>query len=336
MLTDFGNEQRMVDAVCGQIKFGSEKKVWYIWNTKIGKWEEDITGKVHEVVKFVFRNIREVEVADMVSRAEKITDEIKRNELKEIAGAYTNFALKCQNPAKIKACLDLCQTNKNFAILSSEFDKNSNLLNFNNGTLNLTTGEFYTHKKDDMITKTVGYDYDSGAKCPKFEAFISSLFDSNKEKDKLVRYLKMAFGLCLTGDTHHQVIQMCVGSGSNGKSALLGSIQQVFGEYGSYLNGDSLTENRKGQIREDIANLEGKRFVYASENTKGSKLDNELLKQLSGGSKDVIQVRRLYGHYFNLYPQCKIFWAFNHAPYISDMTLGLWRRIKIIPFEGKE
>jgi putative DNA primase/helicase len=56
-----------------------------------------------------------------------------------------------------------------------------------------------------------------------------------------------------------------------------------------------------------------------------------LLKQLTGGSK--ITCRFLYGDEFEYTPEFKIWVATNHKPVIRGTDVGIWRRIKLIPFE---
>jgi putative DNA primase/helicase len=61
------------------------------------------------------------------------------------------------------------------------------------------------------------------------------------------------------------------------------------------------------------------------------RLNEGLLKQLTGGSK--ITCRFLYGDEFEYTPEFKIWVATNHKPVIRGTDVGIWRRIKLIPFE---
>jgi putative DNA primase/helicase len=55
------------------------------------------------------------------------------------------------------------------------------------------------------------------------------------------------------------------------------------------------------------------------------------LKQITGGSK--ITCRFLYGDEFEYTPEFKLWIATNHKPVIRGTDLGIWRRIRMIPFE---
>jgi len=138
-----------------------------------------------------------------------------------------------------------------------------------------------------------------------------------------------AVGYTLTGSTQEQCLFLLYGSGANGKSVFLDVILYMMGEYGTTTQSKSFTTDR-GEISNDIAALAGMRLVCASENSSDSKLDESLIKQLTGG--ELISARFLHKEFFTYKPRFKLWWAFNHPPMISDMTTSIWRRIKIIPF----
>jgi putative DNA primase/helicase len=61
------------------------------------------------------------------------------------------------------------------------------------------------------------------------------------------------------------------------------------------------------------------------------RLNEGLLKQITGGGK--ITARYLYGDEFEFTPEFHIWVDTNHKPVIRGTDLGIWRRIKLIPFE---
>jgi putative DNA primase/helicase len=88
--------------------------------------------------------------------------------------------------------------------------------------------------------------------------------------------------------------------------------------------------SKSEQVRNDLARLKGARYVTAIEAGKGKRLDESLVKQLTGG--DRIAARFLFKEYFEYKPEFKIWWAFNHKPVINDTTQSIWDRVKLIPF----
>ena len=71
-------------------------------------------------------------------------------------------------------------------------------------------------------------------------------------------------------------------------------------------------------INSDIARLKGARLVTCSEPNEGARLNEGLIKQLTGG--DPVTARKLYGE------------EFEFQPIIRGTDIGVWRRIHLIPF----
>ena len=84
-------------------------------------------------------------------------------------------------------------------------------------------------------------------------------------------------------------------------------------------------------INSDIARLKGARFVTSVEPNEGLKLNEGLLKQLTGG--DIVTARKLYAEEFEFKPEFKLWMATNHKPIIRGTDLGIWRRVHMIPFK---
>lgn len=76
----------------------------------------------------------------------------------------------------------------------------------------------------------------------------------------------------------------------------LSTIAHIAGSYASNMQADSLMvkgSTSSGQANSDIARLAGARFVTCSEPNEGVKLNEGLIKQLTG--EDRVTARRLYG-----------------------------------------
>jgi putative DNA primase/helicase len=184
-----------------------------------------------------------------------------------------------------------------------------------------------------FITREVPYNYDPTATCPEFLNFLNRIFRSRPDKEEIIQYLQKGIGYSLTGDTSKQVIFLLHGSGANGKSTLIETIRKLMGEYGTTISANALTTKKNDSVRNDIARLMNVRFVSTSENAIGTSLDEELIKNLTGG--DQVAARFLFQEEFLFHPHLKLWWAFNHPPGIRDMTHSLWRRLKMIPFEER-
>lgn len=143
LLTDFGNERRMLALHGADILYDRQNKSWYIWNPEKGIWEVDTKGQIEEMAKDMIRLIK-AEAEEMERSASKIdvsTDEgkDKKKMLDDTTKKLYVFAKQCQTPSRIEACLKLLQSS--VAVSPDDFNKNPKLFNCLNGTLDLETGK---------------------------------------------------------------------------------------------------------------------------------------------------------------------------------------------------
>ena len=78
-----------------------------------------------------------------------------------------------------------------------------------------------------------------------------------------------------------------------------------------------------------LAGLKGKRFVTMSESNEYGKLDEEKIKQLTGGEE--ISARALYQSAITFKPQFTL-WLCNDLPMVTDKSLFASERIKVVEF----
>lgn len=307
--TDLGNSQRFVLRHGLNCRYIPSFKSWFVWDGS--RWQRDDLGLVRELAKDTATRIYD--------EAGMAAGNVEQTELYK-------WAIGSQARSKIDAMIDLAKSA--LAISPDELDTNPDQINLQNGTLDLRTFEFLAARRNDLITKITGCAYNPAATCPTWDCFLNQIMDGNKN---LIGFLQRAAGYSLTGHTGERMIFLCHGTGANGKSTFLNTLLAVLGEYGLSVESGTFCVSRNEGVRNDLAALKGARFVSATEAGKGKRLDESLIKQLSGGS-DKIRARFLFQEYFEFRPSCKIFWAFNSAPRITDSTESIWARVKMIPF----
>jgi len=90
-------------------------------------------------------------------------------------------------------------------------------------------------------------------------------------------------------------------------------------------------------VQYQLAELTGARFVGMAETKRDVKLEESVVKQITGN--DTISARAPYGKPFSYRPQFKLWMSTNHKPEIPDGSEAIWDRMKLIPFtqrfEGK-
>ncbi|WP_343618681.1 phage/plasmid primase, P4 family [Ralstonia sp.] len=226
------------------------------------------------------------------------------------------------------ALMSMLQLAKGYlAIEMSELDTDPWLLNCKNGTLDLRTGELYPHKPEDYITHCLDTAYEADAQCPAWASFLSAVFSGDEE---IIKFAQRAVGYSLTGDVREQKLFMLWGAGSNGKSTFLEVLQGLLKGYAKQAAPNVLLAKRGDDHPTAIADLRGCHMVVCSESGEGRRLDETLVKQLTGG--DLIRARHMRQDYFEFTPTHKLWLATNHRPTIKGTDHAIWRRILLVPF----
>jgi putative DNA primase/helicase len=309
-LTDMGNAKRLVARHGKDIKYCYLWGKWLVWSGT--HWEIDKTAAIERMAKETVQSIY-AEAADTADT--KLRQEIAEH------------AKNSESKRAIKAMIDLAQSEPGVPVLPEQLDTDPWVINCMNATISLKNGVAREHARDDMITKIMPVTYNPEATCPTWQNFLDRIFDCN---ENLIDYVQRKVGYSLTGDTSEQVLSFLYGAGANGKSTFIDVIQSLLGDYGMQLDTDVLMAKDRNGIPNDIARLKGARFVAAVEAGEGRRLNEVLVKQLTGG--DIITARFLHQEFFEFKPQFKIFLAANHKPVIKGNDYAIWRRIRLIPF----
>lgn len=211
--------------------------------------------------------------------------------------------------------------------LPEEFDNQDHLFNCANGTIDLDEKKFRDFSADDLLTKASKVGFDPKAECPIWTQFIDDIFLGNEE---LIEFVQRSCGYSLTTSTREQCLFILYGEGRNGKSVFIEIIRQIFGQYASNCAPTTLVKKPFDGIPNDIAALKGSRLVTAVESNENVTLDEQTIKRLTG--TDMVRARFLNKEFFDFMPTFKIFMATNHKPNIRGTDTGIWRRIRLIPF----
>ena len=317
-LTHFGNADRFLVWHKDTVRYCPPLDWWYIWGDGEGRWVRDERALIAELGKHVILKIYE--------EASKTTPDDKRK-------ALAVWAIKCETPGSVSQMLEVARSRPEIVVMPEVFDRDPFLINLQNGYLDLHSFRFFPHEKERFFSLILPFKYDPGAGCPKWMGFLDRIFKSNPEREKVIKFLQHAVGYSLTGDTSERAIFLMHGLGANGKTVFIRVLEALFGEYGASVSSVTFTTAMSTNVRNDLARLRGKRFVWASENSSDTVLDEENIKRWTGG--DTVVCRFLFKEEFSYRPEFKIWWIFNHKPKIRDATDSLWDRIYLIPCEER-
>jgi putative DNA primase/helicase len=185
------------------------------------------------------------------------------------------------------------------------------------------------HRREDLIAKAADAVFDPDARCPRWTEFLERF-----QPDPAVRrFLQEFHGYALTGLSADQVLVFNWGGGANGKSTFIEAIARLMGPYAHTLNPESFTgqhQRRGDQATPDFATLPGARLLRVSELPRDAKINETLVKALTGG--EPMKVRHLNKGFFDFRPEFKASMSGNDKPEIHGVDHGIWRRIMLAPW----
>ena len=180
-LTDYGNAERLVRLFGGKIRYSPERKMWLVWSGKVWEWD---TGdvKILKLAKQVARSIYNEAAGEPDDKFRKV---------------IIKHAQASEGQSRLTAMVKSAESEKGVAIKISDLDSNYWLLNVQNGTIDLKTGELKPHSPDSLITELLPLEYDPGAVSEEWDKFLSTTFASDQD---LTNYVQRALGYSITGD----------------------------------------------------------------------------------------------------------------------------------------
>lgn len=310
-LTDIGSAEWLRDELSNNYLWCPDQRDWYHWCKNI--WKRDNSMKYGaaaiEKIKTWFEKEKE-----------KYNVQGKEVLKKYITGIKKSYP-------RIQRII---HTMQNYISVSpDEFDANDDLLNFENGVLNLTTGDFRDHRREDYQTKKALCNYDPDKKPS--ELWLRFLHDTFLGDEELIDYIQKIMGFALCGKIGRQEFYMLWGEGENGKSQLIGVYQDIFGEYTYSIGADKIMESRYANNDTYFAQLKNVRALFCSESREGAHLNVALIKNLTE-EQAKFNVAQKFERAQQFKLKCSVFLTTNHKPIIRDTSVGAWRRIKLIPF----
>lgn len=305
--SDLGNVGRFKDLFEDRVRWCPARKRFLVWTGK--RWVFDDRGDAvklaHEAVRSIYKDA---------------ANEPDPDRQKQIV----RFALASQNEARINAMMN--QAKPYLYISMDDLDTDEWLLNCQNGTLDLRTGNLRDHDPTDLITRIVPVDYDPGAEAPRFTSFLKETL----VEDDVISFIKRYAGYSATGSTRERLFAILHGNGRNGKSTLVELMHDVLGDYATNTDVETLLVKKNQTVGNEVAALKGARFVSASEVERNRRLAESKIKQLTG--RDTVTARFLFNEPFDFRPEFKLWLSTNNKPVIQGTDDAIWDRIRLVPF----
>lgn len=211
---------------------------------------------------------------------------------------------------------------------ATDFDYDPDVLNCQNGILNLRTGVLEPHDPDRLLTKITGCDYVPGARHPDWDTTLEAVPASVRG------WFQLRMGQAITGHTPpDDLIIVCQGGGSNGKSTVMDAIAKAAGTRGGYhtaVADRALLGNASDNHPTEMMDFLGARLTVLEETPEAKKLDVTRVKKLAG--TDQITARKMRQDSVTFKTTHSLFINTNPRPLVEESDHGTWRRLAMLCF----
>ena len=182
------------------------------------------------------------------------------------------------------------------------------------------------HDPKRLMTKIAPVNFDPDAKGPTWTAHLERFLPN----ENIRRQVQRDLGIALVGTTIEEMLPIWYGTGANGKTTTAKVIRRVLGDYVGEAAPNLLIQTKFERHPTEIADLASRRIVFSSEVGQGKRLDEELVKRLTGG--DIKKGRYMRQDFFEFEQTFTIFMIVNHHPMITGTDHAIWRRVRLIPW----
>jgi putative DNA primase/helicase len=289
---------------------------WMVW--KDTHWQADRSGVVIECIA--------ITVDFMVAASDLIVDQTARDK-------WSGFCRGLGNTAKLYAVAKRLETWPTIAVVDG-WDADAYALSHLGGTLDLRSGATRPHTPADLITHCAPAREVHGKFAFAGDGISGSRWSTFLEEilpdPDLRAYTQRAVGLSIIGRQSDHVVFMATGTGRNGKGSFFRGISNALGDYASAIPSTMLVESGTYTHPTEIADLAGRRLCVSAELPTNRKLDENKVKELTGGDK--LKARFMNRDFFEFAPSHTLWICCNQKPRITGTDNGIWRRLKVLPF----
>ena len=316
--------------------FCSVGKHIYVYDQNLGVWEVDYKNSILPAYGDIINDMKKEKLVlqFLVDKKGTPCASIARTYFKNLKSAkhsqaLTNYIGKSSELIKKE----------------EDFDDHAELLNCGNCVINLKDYSIQGHDAKNYLTQCTGV------------PFISSFDQVKKYKDMnttdwegtnlwtkfvlesmngdldLANYLQRCLGYLMEGYNRENVLFFLFGGGNNGKSITMDAIAEVMGTYASTIRAKTLMADQNASDNITLSELHrcaGKRVVITSETDKDSAWSEGLVKKLTGERK--VNTKAYFADTKEQQLKFTPVMMGNHRPRIKGKDEGIWRRMRLIPY----
>jgi len=314
--------------VCVSIK----NKLWYAFEDH--HWVETDTGSNLrlELSQSVWKLFLQKLVAAMANvPPDKESAELHKKRVNKISSIMVDLKNHTKKMNIMKEAADLFYV-PNFM---TKLDSKPFLLGCTNGVVDFEHPDlFRPGRPDDFIYRTTRIEYVpiTTPEQEDIKAEVNQFLDQLFPVPELRKYMWDHMASLLIGKNHNQTFNIYTGVGSNGKSKFVELLGLVLGDYKATIPVSLITQKRQGigSSCSEVAQLMGVRYAVMQEPSKGDRINEGVMKELTGD--DPLQARALYKDSMTFEVFFKLVMCANDLPNITSTDQGTWRRIRVCHF----
>jgi P4 family phage/plasmid primase-like protien len=203
------------------------------------------------------------------------------------------------------------------------FDRDPDLLNCPNGIVDLRTGQLQPPDPDMLMTKITGADFVKDAGHPDWDKALEALPEDVRD------WYQLRVGQALTGHmTPDDLVVICQGGGSNGKSTVYDGSALAAGKYHVQISDRMMLGAASDNHPTEIMDLLGARYAVLEETPESRRLDTNRLKKVAGTRE--VTGRRIRQDPVTFSATHSLFINSNYKPVVDETDHGTWRRLALL------
>lgn len=288
-------------------RYVPDTKRWLYFNGKV--WTQDRILAHQEAVKCL------LDRAEEAAQAHEAQDWLK----------WLQSASRAASPDSL---IKWCRSDQMITATPEDFDARRHLVTVGNGTYDMDSHTFTASFDPElMLTRQIAVNYDKDATAPRWTQFLQQVLPDDATRF----YIQRAAGLTLLGDAQERALFLLHGKSGTGKSQFVRVLELLFGDYAGTATSSTFNEqSKRATVSNDLNDLRGKRFVSLSELDQDERLNEALVKRMTGG--DTAVSRALYQENQRWRVEFMLWMATNYLPRLSSDDNAIWRRVKPIEF----
>lgn len=310
---EMGDTEVLAALLEGLVVYDHALRDWYIWDGC--HWIQDKTGELLGLISNLLSHTYKV-----WSKLPEIDDETTARLFKQ--------AVNVSYLKNIKSIRTLAQSHPKLSIHEDQISHPPDYLPVENGIVDLKVGLMIFSKPSDHVREWCPVTWKGlDQPCPKWETAITQIASGDSA---VIEFLQRLCGYLLTGDRGNRELFVLDGNGANGKSVIMDVFDRLLGPAFSVIYRASTIMSSGFNNSEGptpfLYGIKRKRAVWLTESKMGDKMDDGIIKTLTGDA--TLTARTLNRPPVSFKMTQKMVIITNHLPSLSDPTdPAMWDRI---------